>query len=316
MTEINSTEKISNLRRALLKLGAGASAAAMVGLNSTAAQAMQTMMLDDGEVTIISDGNLVFPLSFYMPEVDQSELVRVLAEYGVGPDVIEPDCNITFWKKGEKLTVFDAGSGPNFMPSAGKLLANMSEAGLNPEDVTDVIFTHAHPDHIWGVTDDFDELIFPNATYRIGQAEWEFWSSDSATADLPEDRQVFAIGAKNRFDAIADQMAIIAPGDEVVPGVEAIATYGHTPGHMSYILHGNGEQILVSGDTLLNQPIAFQYPDWHFGSDQDPSMAAATRRALLDRVAGDGMSVIGFHLPHPGTGRVSAKDGAFRFEAS
>lgn len=316
MTEINSNEKISLRRRTLIKLGAGASAAAWLGMNASAARALQTMALGEGEVTVVSDGHLVFPLSIYMPDAPQDELAKLYEQYNIGPGSIEPDCNVTFWKSGDKLVVFDAGSGPNFMPTAGKLVANMVEVGLDPADVTDVVFTHAHPDHIWGVTDDFDELVFGNATHHIGQAEWDFWSSDDAINQLPQDRQVFAIGAKNRLEAMADQVAMITPGDEVVPGVEAVATYGHTPGHMCYILHGNGEQILVGGDAIVNQPISFMHPEWPSGSDQDPVMGAQTRAQLLDRLAGDKVGLIGYHLPHPGSGRVTAKNGAFQFEAS
>lgn len=315
MTQINSREKISMLRRDLLKLGAGAAALSMLGLHAVGARAMTPTKLGEGEINIVSDGNLVFPIAILMPDAPQPELQKIFTEYGIGPDFVQPDCNVTFWKNGGKLTAFDVGSGPNFMPSAGKLAANMADAGIDPGDVTDVIFTHAHPDHIWGATDDFDELIFPNATYHISQAEWDFWSADDAAAGMAADRAVFVLGAQNRFQAIADQVAMIEPGSEVVPGVEAVATYGHTPGHMSYLLHGGSEQILVGGDAITNQPLSFLHPEWFYGLDQDKEQAAQTRKALLDRLAGDKVGVIGYHLPHPGMGMVSREGEAYRFQA-
>ena len=272
----------------------------------------QTLTTGAAEVTVLSDGHLTLPMGFAFPDVPQDELVALLAANGMPADALRPDCNVTIVKSGDRLAIFDVGAGANFMPTAGKLADSLADAGIDPAAVTDVVFTHAHPDHLWGLTDDFDELVFANAAYHIGQAEWDFWSSPDALSNVPEERQTFVVGAQNRFAVLEDRIAFISGGDEVLPGVEAVATHGHTPGHMSFMVHG-AEPLLIVGDAITNSVISLAHPDWPTGSDQDPQQGAATRAALLDRLASDRARVIGYHFPHPGAGHVDRADGAYAY---
>ena len=297
-------------RRSLIGGAAGALTLACV---PRPVLAIGRLSAGDAELTTLSDGSLTLPMSFVFPDVDQVELEAMLSANGMATDALRPDCNVTLLRRGDRLAIFDVGSGANFMPTAGKLLDSLAEAGVDPGDVTDVAFTHAHPDHLWGLTDDFDELVFPNAQHRINQAEWDFWSSPDTLAAMPEERKTFVVGAQNRFAAIEDSVAFFKPGDEVVPGVEALATYGHTPGHISFMVEGGGEPVLIVGDAVTNSVISFEKPDWPTGSDQDPALGAKTRAALLDRAAGDKVRVIGFHFPHPGGGTVERQGSAYRF---
>lgn len=290
-------------------------ALALIGATAirSPALAIGRRALGDDELITINDGTLTLPIDFTFPDAPREELLALLAGSGSSTEVLEPDCNVTLLRRGNRLVIFDAGSGSNFVPTAGLLLEGLDEAGIDPADVTDVVFTHAHPDHLWGVADDFDELVFPNASYLIGQKEWDFWSSPDAISQVPEDRQNFVAGAQNRFAMIEDRIGFIAPGDEVLPGVEAVDTAGHTPGHLSFLVHGTEESVLVAGDALTNQPVTFAHPEWPSGSDQDPELAITTRLALLDRLAADRSGIIGYHMPHPGIGHVERDGTAYRF---
>lgn len=276
-----------------------------------AAQA-RTLSTGAAEITVVSDGNLVLPMGFAFPDVQPEELAKFLADNGMATDALRPDCNVTLARIGDRLVIFDVGAGANFMPTAGKLADSLAAAGIDPADVTDVLFTHAHPDHLWGLTDDFDELVFPNAEYRIGRAEWDFWSAPDLVDKVPQDRQTFVVGAQSRFAAIEDRVIFIDGGQEVLPGIEAVATHGHTPGHLSFMIHG-AEPVLIVGDAITNSVISFARPDWPSGSDQDRELGAKTRVSLLDRLAADKGRAIGFHFPHPGAGHVERKDGAYRY---
>ncbi|WP_436643410.1 MBL fold metallo-hydrolase [Microbaculum sp. FT89] len=305
------------MNRALTRrdfLAGTAAAATMLGMPAGPARAAtaNSVPLGDAEVLVVSDGSLTQPMSFVLPDRSPEEI----AALGLPADTLHPDCNVTLLRAPDRLVMFDAGSGPLFQDTVGALADNLAAAGIDPGDVTDVVFTHAHPDHIWGVLDDFDELVFSRARYFVPQAEWDFWRSDDAFADLPEERASFIVGARNRFDALEEQVTLIRPGEEVLPGVEAVDTAGHTPGHMSYVLHGGGDSVLVTGDAILNAVISFERPDWRVGPDQDQDQGAKTRTALLDRIAADKLRIVGFHLPHPGIGTAERSGSAYRFVVS
>lgn len=299
-------------RRRFLRLGAGVVGAAAFGISSHSAQATGKLAVGDGELVVVSDGSMTLPVSFSFPNVPKTEIADLLAEAGMPQDAITNDCNVTFLRRGDRLVAFDVGAGSNFLPTTGKLLDNLLDAGIDPADVTDVIFTHAHPDHLWGLTDDFDELVFPNASYQIGQGEWDFWTSANAIDAMPEDRKTFAIGAQNRLSMIEERISFFVAGAEVLPGVEAVDTGGHTPGHASFIVHGNGDPVLIAGDAVTNVVISLQRPDWPAASDQDPERGVRTRLALLDRLATDKGRVIGFHFPHPATGTIERIGSGYR----
>ena len=270
----------------------------------------QTLSTGSAELTVVSDGMMTLPLGFVFPDAPQDELVKLLEGSGQPTDAMRPDCNVTLVRTGDRLAIFDVGAGPNFMSSTGKLLESLEVAGVAPGDVTDVVITHAHPDHLWGLTDDFDELVFADAQYHIGQKEWDFWSSPDAMSQMPEDRQTFVVGAQSRFEALDGRVNFIKDGDEVLPGVEAVDSPCHTPGHMSFLVHGT-EPVMIVGDAISNATVSFARPDWPTASDQDPQQGVKTRFALLDRLTTDRVGAIGFHFPHPAAGMVERRGDGF-----
>lgn len=307
-------------RREVLRRGAAVTAGvALAGLLPTSIRpvyALGTVAVGARELTILSDGAMSLPLSFVLPEQPKEEIETLLEKHGLSADPFKQDCNVTLLKDGDGIALFDAGAGQSFLSSTGKLTAGLQEAGIDPASITDVIFTHAHPDHLWGVLDDFDEIAFPEASFRISQAEWDFWRADDTLEKMPEARKSFVVGARNRFDAIEDKVSFFKPGEEVFPGVEAIDTAGHTEGHIAFAVHGGSDSVVVLGDSITNVAVSFEKPDWRSGSDHDPDRGVATRQALLDRLATDQSRIIGFHLPHPGAGMVERKDNAYRFVAT
>lgn len=271
-----------------------------------------------GDVTVasVSDGGLVLPGAFFFEGLPQDEVGSILSAHDLTPDQLAPPCNLTLLQDGQRTILFDAGSGPGFMPSAGELIDSLAEIGVAPEDVTHVVFTHGHPDHLWGVLDDFDDLVFTEAEHVFGRTEWAYWRDPDTVNAIGEARASFAVGAARRLEAIEDRVRLIDGGEEILPGVMAHATPGHTPGHISYEIRSGTEALLIGGDAIGNHHIAFARPDWASGSDQDPELAAKTRTRMLDKLVADGIDLMGFHLPHGGMGRVERKDGAYRFVAA
>lgn len=272
-----------------------------------------SLSLGEMRIDTLSDGTLTLPGDFILGGMPQAEMQEIVTKYGLPTDVLTPPCNVTLMRDGTKTVLFDVGSGPDFQPSAGKLMQAFEALGLTLEEVTHVVFTHAHPDHIWGLLDEFDEPVFPNAELLIGQAEFDYWTNPETVTTIGAARTTFAVGAARRLDAVADKMRFLRDGEEVLPGVAARLTAGHSPGHMAYELRQGSESVMVVGDALGNHHVAFERPDWASGSDQDGPAAAATRLALLDQISHGQMRLVGYHLPGGGIGRAEKSNGTYRF---
>lgn len=265
------------------------------------------------QIDTLSDGNLVLPGDFILGGMPQDEMQAIVAKYGLPTDQLTPPCNVTLLRDGTNTILFDVGAGPDFQPSAGKLMEAFDTLGLTVDDVTHVLFTHAHPDHLWGLLDEFDDPMFPNAQFMIGQGEFDYWMDPETVNTIGTARTTFAVGAQRRLEVIAEQVEFMTDGQEVLPGIAAHLTAGHTPGHMAFEIRSGSESMMVVGDSIGNHHVAFERPDWASGSDQDGAMAAQTRTRLLDRLANEQMALIGYHLPGGGIGRAEKADGGYRY---
>ncbi len=287
-------------------------ASALCGLPLTG-RAATSITLDKARITTVSDGHLVLPMDILLGDLSEAEVAPILAGHGISGDTIEPPCNLTLLQHEDRTVLFDAGSGSGFMPSAGQLLDALAAAGVGPVDITHVMFTHGHPDHLWGVLDEFDDPVFANASYMIGQVEWDYWTDPDTVKTIGEERVGFAVGAARRLAVIEDRTQFITGGQEVLPGVMAHDSPGHTPGHMGFEIRQGSASVMVVGDAIGNGHLAFERPEWPSGSDHDAEMGIATRLHLLDQLATDQMAIVGFHLPGGGLGRVERHGRAYRF---
>lgn len=269
--------------------------------------------LGSRDVFVLSDGHLVVPTSVLARNVPEAEVKPFLAARGLGPDRVQFHINVALVKTGDDYVLIDAGSGGTWEPTAGKLADSLEAAGIKPEQIGKVVLTHAHPDHIWGLIDELDDsLRFPRAQYLVAAREFDFWTSGEA-AKLTGSVEGIAAGARRVFKTIEARTTRIEPGDEVAPGIVAIDTAGHTPGHISLLMTSGSNKLLITADAVQNAHVAFAHPDWHPRADMDGDRAAKSRRQLLDMAATDKLRVLCYHLPFPGFGRVERKGSAFRW---
>jgi glyoxylase-like metal-dependent hydrolase (beta-lactamase superfamily II) len=264
----------------------GACAAAGLLVLARPVWAGVTLEIGQTRIETLSDGHLVLPRTFVLGDAPQPDADEILASQGSGPD---------------------------FQPTAGKLSEALDAVGVAPGDVTHLVFTHGHPDHLWGVLDDFGDPLFAEAQHLMGAAEFAYWRDPDTLGGIGAARQAFAVGARRRLDLLAERITEVRDGQEILPGVTARASHGHTPGHMSYVLHQGRDSVMVLGDAVTNAHLGFLRPGWPSGSDQDPDRAAKARVALLDQLAQDKMRLIGFHLPGAGIGRAEKTADGYRF---
>ncbi len=273
------------------------------------AKGFYTFKVGDIEVTTVSDGEWLKPHDpDFIKNATVEETKAALAAAGLPTDNVRIPFTVTVVKTGGKTIMFDAGTGAQLAPTAGKLAANMAAAGIDPKKIDMVVVTHFHPDHVFGLMEkDTNAQVYPDAEIIVPNAEYAFWTDPATIAKLPERRQ----GLAKRIQATMPKwsnLTRIDDGAEVAPGIVAVAAHGHTPGHTTYLVGSGKDQLLVLAD-ITNIPALFvKNPGWHAVFDSDPQAAEASRRRMFDRVIADKAIMTGYHYGMPGAGRIE-KDG-------
>ncbi|MCB1527821.1 MAG: MBL fold metallo-hydrolase [Hyphomicrobiaceae bacterium] len=266
------------------------------------------------EITILSDGSYELPTTLMATNQPREEVKAFLTSNFLPTETRTSHVNIPLINTGSELILVDVGGGPNWMATAGRLTDNLRASGYEPEDVDKVVLTHGHPDHIWGLIDEFEEAPrFPNATYYISSDEWDFWTTDQAEQRLAEQFKGFAIGAKRQLPPIADKTTRLRPGAEIAPGIITVGTPGHTPGHMSLVVNSGTETMIVSADCVTHPFVSFEHPGWRPATDLEQDKAEASRRKLLDMAATEKALMLVYHISYPGLGHVARAGDVYRW---
>lgn len=288
-----------------LALATSSSAHAAAPMLGAAQPKFYRFKLGDFEITTISDSEVFIDGPFPLIGANASEPdVQALMRDNLLPErKYQPGFSPTIVNTGKELILLDAGNGANGFvprPNGGWLAAQLGPAGFKPEDIDIVALSHGHPDHIGGIIED-GKPLFPNARYVIGQIEHDFWTPEGK---LPEDLEKFAQVYRANSKPVVEKMNFIKPGDDVVTGIRALEAFGHTPGHLAFMIESGGKSVLWWGDCAHHQVASLARPDWHCVFDADKPQAAQARRRIFDMAATDRLPVIGYHMPFPSIGFV------------
>jgi len=269
------------------------------------------------EITVLSDGNLILPAASLAVNVPEVQLKGFLRSNMRSTEQRVGHINAALINTGSQLILVDAGSGANFQPTAGKLAENLEAAGYALDQVDKVILTHAHPDHIWGLTDEFEGAPrYPNADYVMTAKDWDFWTAKETASKVPANIQGFAVGARKHLLPIAKKTKMAKVDEQVAPGISLVSTPGHSPGHVSVLVEQADDRLLITADAITDAQVSFEHPDWHPGLDLDPETAVKSRQSLLKMASAERLTVLSYHLPFPGVGHIAARGNSYRWVPS
>ncbi len=260
------------------------------------------------------DGTARYEKETIFSDVPEDELGRALQGVLDDKGWLPVPYNPLLVRSGEEVVLLDAGAGVELAAEwgepVGRLRGAMEAVGVDLDQVSIVVISHAHPDHVSGLsveTADGREPLFPRARHLISAEEYEFWFSER----VPDEFGSMANVARKHLSTVGDAGLLhIVEGDvEIAPGLRFVPAPGHTPGHMAVSIAEADAVAMYLGDAVLTE-VNLQHPDWTSRLEIDRVAAVKTRRRLLDRAVSDGSIVAAFHLP--AAGAIEAANGGYR----
>lgn len=281
---------------ALPLMAAAGRAGAQVAQKGAQVPKVNRVTLGDFEITALMAGTATReePHKIFGLNASDEEFAAVSEAANIPTDKAQFFFTPTLVNTGAELILFDTGLNPD------GIVAAVEAAGYGSDEVTHVVITHMHGDHVGGLTGGGGPT-FANAQHVTGHVEYDHWSGAGG--------ETFT----GKVQPLADRFEFIADGDSVASGVTAMMTPGHTPGHMSYMLESGGKQLVLIADLANHYVWSLAHPDWEVSFDTDKAQAAQSRRKLLDMLAADKTPFIGYHMPFPALGYVETRDQGFHY---
>ena len=265
----------------------------------------------DIQVTVVSDGRFTFPLQdSFITNAKKEEVNAVLENAFLPRDIFTIYFAPLVINTGGKLVVIDTGNGPvarQKVKTNGAFAENMAAAGFDPNAVDMVVISHFHTDHVNGLLSADGTPAFPNAEVLVPALEHKYWTDagEESRAPTPRIADIFKGVRRVIGNAeVAKRLRTYEWDKEVIPGVLAVGTPGHTPGHTSHIVTSGASKVYVQAD-VTHAPFLFaRHPGWHAFYDHEPVQAEATRRKVYDMLSAEKIMVQGFHYPFPSVAHV------------
>lgn len=260
-----------------------------------------------GEFTVLLDGVDSLSRERFLkryPDATEPAYRRAFADIGLSFDEAISSLNVLCAEIGGEMILVDAGEAGK--SRGGELLTSMGHAGISPDNITLIVLTHSHGDHVQGLLTEHGQPAFPNARYVISAEEMAFWQKRIESGKAADQRAIVTMMASRGLQ-------LIEMDAQIVPGVAALPIPGHTPGQIALLFESEGEALIHMAD-LLHSPIQFAHPEWSAYFDADTDVSVPTRRAALGLAADEGALTAFYHLAFPGVGRIRRGERGFIWE--
>jgi glyoxylase-like metal-dependent hydrolase (beta-lactamase superfamily II) len=322
MSKLDSLSRRQWLKRAAAIGFAGAAGQMPMGhafgkapMTNAQAPAVYRFKVGAFEATAVSDG----PLQLGVPSPDifigisKEDMSKSLANSFLSTERLALDQNALVINTGGSLVLIDTGDGGSklFGPDSGRLIENLKAAGIDPRDIDAIAITHAHPDHCWGLMSADGARLFPNAQIYISQSDFEFWTDEGKLSN--DQIKTFIERTRERLLPNRDRLLFVKDGQEIVPGIQAMAAPGHTVGHTIYMITSQGQSLCNVGDIAHHFVLMLDNPRLEFVFDTDRKQAVASRLRVFDMLASTRTALIAYHFPWPGIGHIAKHGEGYRF---
>lgn len=261
------------------------------------------------QITALLDGtNYLNPSMF--KGLNDSEKSQILKKYHADQAKgIQTSVNAFLINTGKQLIMVDSGAASCFGTHLGSIYNNLKASGYEPEKVNSIFLTHLHPDHVCGITNN-GVANYPNANLHISKTEYDYWLSPNTVKKLPKDKQIGFLATVEKIKVAlepyenAKKIKVFSDKSLRFGDVEFKPSFGHTPGHYSFKLNADGQEVVFIGDIVHSHTLQFEKPETAIEFDIDPQAAVQTRLQDFAQYAKDGQLIAAPHLPFPGLGYI------------
>ena len=323
-------------RRDLIKTGLLASIATLIPTGNLLANVVQSsankedsdnlsgfrkLKLGDLDLYILSDGFIREDnVNTYCPRANVTELKTILKDNFRSDQYIDMAINVLLVKKGNQLILLDSGLGIFADKNNGVLLKSLAKAGFQPNQITDVFISHAHPDHVGGLLDKNNNFVFPNAKYFISKTEYDFWmkatENDFKNSGLIHELdflKMFIPKVRSILTTLKPKLNYYDYQKALFDNFTFVLAPGHTPGMTLTKIKSANEELMVVADLIHSDILLFPHPEWGFSGDTDLDIAISSRRKILADLAATKTRTLAYHLPWTGLGYVKKSGSAFEW---
>jgi glyoxylase-like metal-dependent hydrolase (beta-lactamase superfamily II) len=269
---------------------------------------LKELMVGSTRIIALKDGDLTLPREILL-NLDEDTSNKI-SEENNQLTVSEINAYLVF--KNDKILLVDAGCRDLFGPTCGFIHEQIAKANVKSDDITDIFFTHLHPDHVAGAIDKDSKAIFPNAEVSVIEDELNFWSKDDFE-DVEINGKNFADLNKAVIKAYGERVKTIKTNQEIISGIYPVPLPGHTPGHCGFRIDDDNDSFVQMGDVLHTPNLQLANTNISVIFDVDVELGLKSRKQVFDMVCNDKIICSGGHMLEPKFGYLERFGDGYKF---